>query len=494
VSGSGEIVDRGVAALALLIRQRLLSPVELLEACIARIEARNPSLNALVHLGFEEARAAARAAERAVMAGGPLGPLHGVPTALKDLFDAKAGWPSTLGGIGALRDNRAKADGNFAHRLQRAGAIPVGKTNSPVMGFRGVTDNPLFGPTGNPFDPGRNAGGSSGGSAAAVGDGMLPFAVGSDGGGSIRIPAAWCGVYGYKAAFGRIPRVTRPNAFGSAAPFVFDGPLTRSVEDAALVMSAVAGHDPRDPLSLPDRVDYLAALHLPVRGWRIAYSRNLDVFPVDPRVVATVDRAVQAFAEAGAIVEEVELGLKRPQMELSDLWCRMLVPLNLQGLAVLKAATGIDLGRDHHDDLPAEYWRWVDGCAGLSALDWLNDQIVRTEVHDAIAAVLDRHRLLVSPTLACLPVANAADGNTLGPTRINGEAVDPLIGWCLTYPINFSGHPAASVPAGLAEGLPVGMQIVGRRYADADVIAASAAFERLRPWRDDYRICRDRAL
>jgi amidase/aspartyl-tRNA(Asn)/glutamyl-tRNA(Gln) amidotransferase subunit A len=494
MGGADDLVDRGVAALALLIRQRQLSPVELLEACIARIEARNPSLNALVHLGFEEARVAAKAAERAVMAGEPLGPLHGVPTALKDLFDAKAGWPTTLGGIRALRDNRARADGNFAQRLQRAGALPVGKTNSPVMGYRGVTDNPLFGPTHNPFDLSRNAGGSSGGSAAAVADGLLPFTVGSDGGGSVRIPAAWCGVYGYKAAFGRVPRVIRPNAFGSAAPFVFDGPLTRSVEDAALVMSAVAGQDPRDPLGLPDTVDWLGALRVSVKGWRIGYSRNLDVFPVDPRVTAATDRAVQAFAEAGAIVEEVELGLKRPQMELSDLWCRMLVPLNLQGLAGVKAATGIDLRRDHHDDLPPEYWRWIEGFAGMSALDWFNDQIVRTEVYDAIAGALERYRLLVSPTLACLPVPNAADGNTLGPTSINGEAVDPLIGWCLTYPINFSGHPAASIPAGLADGLPVGLQIVGRRYADADVIAASAAFERLRPWQADYRICRHRPL
>ncbi|MFO1055512.1 MAG: amidase [Dongiaceae bacterium] len=494
MSGADDLVDRGVAALALLIRQRRLSPVELTVACIARVEARNPSLNALVHLGFEEARAAARAAERAVMAGERLGPLHGVPTAIKDLFDAKAGWPSTLGGIPALRDNRAKADGGFAQRLQRAGAIPVGKTNSPVMGYRGVTDNLLFGPTRNPFDTSRNSGGSSGGSAAAVADGMVPFAVGSDGGGSIRIPAAWCGVYGYKAAFGRIPRLTRPNGFASAAPFVFDGPLTRTVEDAALVMSAVAGHDPRDPLSLPDTVDYLGALRQPIAGWRIGYSRNLDVFPVDPRVTEVTDRAVHALAEAGAIVEEVEVGLKRPQMELSDLWCRMLVPLNLQGLAGIKAATGIDLRGAHHDDLPAEYWRWVDGCAGMTAVEWLNDQIVRTEVYDAIAGTLERYRLLVTPTLACLPVRNAGDGNTLGPTRINGEAVDPLIGWCLTYPVNFSGHPAASAPAGLAEGLPVGLQIIGRRYADADVIAASAALERVRPWHADYRICRDRPL
>ena len=222
-AGDDEIGGLGVAELAERIRDRRLSPVEVVEATLRRIEARDPSLNAFVYVDPEGALEAARAAESAVMAGGPLGPLHGVPTALKDLFSAKTGWPTTYGGIPALKHWKADHNGLFCERIEAAGAILVGRTNSPAFGFRGITDNYLFGPTGNPFDATRNPGGSSGGSAAAVGDGMLPFAEATDGGGSIRIPAAWSGLFGYKASWGRVPQVVRPNAFSSTDPFIFTG-------------------------------------------------------------------------------------------------------------------------------------------------------------------------------------------------------------------------------------------------------------------------------
>ena len=196
-----------------------------------------------------------------------------------------------------------------------------------------------------------------------------------------------------------------------------------------------------------------------------------------------VARAVRAFEEAGAIVEEVTLGIKRSQQELSDLWCRMIMPGSLLFFETMKEQ-GIDLLGDHAADLPPEVHAWTEIAQGMSALDTMRDQAMRSEVYDAIQAALADHDLLVTPTLACLPVDNGTDGNT----------VDPLIGWCLTYPINFTGHPAASVPAGLADGLPVGMQIVGRRFADADVLAASAAFERLRPWQASYRIPAERSV
>ena len=493
---SDELAYASAYELAARIRRRDLSPVEVVEACIARIEARNPSLNALVYLGFDDARRAARAAEDAVMRGADLGPLHGVPTAIKDLFDFKPGWPSTLGGIRALRHNIANAYCPYAERMERAGAILVGKTNSSLMGFRGTCDNYLFGPTCNPFNLAKNSGGSSGGSAAAVADGLLPLAEGTDAGGSIRIPSAWCGVYGYKASFGRVPFLARPNAFGNAdAPFLFEGPITRTVEDAALALTALAGYDPRDPFSLENpATDYLAATRRPVRGLRIAYSPNFDVFPVERRVSEVVSRAVRAFEEAGAHVEEVRLGITRPGREISDVWSRLYMLINLHALENFKKA-GLDLLGDHRDDFPPEYLYWVEQGRRMSGLDFYRDQDVRTEVYDAIQGVLNTYDLLITPTLACLPVDNAADGNTVGPGRINGEDIDPLIGWCLTYFLNFSGHPAASIPAGLSpEGLPVGMQIIGRRYADADVLAASAAFERLRPWRDSYQVCRERPL
>jgi amidase/aspartyl-tRNA(Asn)/glutamyl-tRNA(Gln) amidotransferase subunit A len=339
---SDELAYMSASELALRIRRRQLSPVEVLDACIARIEARNPSLNAFVYFGFEDARRRAKEAERDLMSGAALGPLHGVPAAIKDLFDFKPGWPATFGGVRALKNNVVDFYCAFAERMEQAGAILVGKTNSPVMGFRGTCDNYLFGPSRNPFNPAKNSGGSSGGSAAAVADGMLPLAEGTDGGGSIRIPASWCGVYGYKQSFGRVPFVARPNAFAGGAPFLFEGPITRTVEDAALALTAVAGYDPRDPHSLDERVDFTAATRRSIRGWKIAYSPNFDVFPMDRRVTQVVGTAVRAFEEAGAHVEEVKVGIARPQQELSDLWCRLIMPLNVQTFEVMKRA-GIDL-------------------------------------------------------------------------------------------------------------------------------------------------------
>jgi amidase/aspartyl-tRNA(Asn)/glutamyl-tRNA(Gln) amidotransferase subunit A len=478
------------ASLAARIRRKELSPVEVVDAAIARIETHNPKINALIIFGFDDARKAAKAAEAAIMRGNPLGALHGVPIAMKDCFDYKPGWVTTFGGIRALKDYVVDTYCMFAERMERAGAIIVGKTNSPVFGFRGTCDNYLFGPSKNPFDLTKNTGGSSGGSAGAVAAGLLPLCEGTDGGGSIRIPSSWCGVYGYKPSFGRVPLVTRPNAFGGTTPFIFEGPITRTVEDAALAMTVLAGYDSRDPYSVDGSVDFMAALGGSVAGKKIAYTRDYGIFPVDPRVIATVDKALAAFEEAGAHIEEVKIGLSRSQRELSDVWCRFIAPNQVAAIEGFKRE-GIDLLRDHRDDLPPELLHWDEIGRRMTATQYLSDQAVRSEVFDALRGVLDRYDLLVSPTLACLAVDNATDGNTLGPAEIEGEKIDRLIGWCITYLINFIGYPAATVPAGLADnGLPVGMQIVGKRYADADVIAASAQFERLRPWIDTYRRCR----
>src|SRR3954447_1951300 len=368
-----ELARLTAAELAGRIRRRELSPVEVMDAAIGRIEADNERLNAFVHLDLEQARKRAREAEHAVVSGAELGPLHGVPTAMKDLFDFKPGWPTTFGGVRALKDFMPDFYCAWAERMERAGAIIVGKTNSPVMGFRGTCDNPLFGPSRNPFDTSRNTGGSSGGSAAAVAAGLVPVAEGTDGGGSIRIPASWCGIYGYKQSFGRIPYIARPNAFTGLHPFLFEGTLARTVEDAALVTESLAGYDPRDPLSVDDDVDFVSSCRRSIAGMRIAYSPTYDVFPIDGRVAAAVRDAVRALEDAGAHVEEVELGITRDQRELSDLWCRLIMPINVAGIEGLKAG-GIDLLRDHPDDLPTEYREWLERGCRLTALDIANDQ------------------------------------------------------------------------------------------------------------------------
>ena len=343
MSGAEDLArTESAAALAKKIRRKEVSPLEVLDTAIERIEAHNPKINALVIFGYDDARKAAKAAEAAIMRGDAVGPLHGVPIAMKDCFDYKPGWVTTFGGIRALKDYVVDTYCMFVERMEQAGAIFVGKTNSPVFGFRGTCDNYLFGPSKNPFDLTKNTGGSSGGSAGAVAAGLLPLCEGTDGGGSIRIPSSWCGVYGYKPSFGRVPLVTRPEAFGGNVPFIFEGPISRTVEDAALAMTVLAGYDSRDPYSIEGKVDFMAALSGSVAGKKIAYTRDYGIFPVDRRVVAVVDAAVAAFEEAGAHVEEVEIGLRRAQRELSDVWCRFIAPKQVAALEGFKRE-GIDL-------------------------------------------------------------------------------------------------------------------------------------------------------
>ena len=478
------------ATLARKFRKKDISPVEVMDAAIARIETHNSKINALIILHLDEAREAAKKAEKAVMKGEELGPLHGVPVAMKDCFDFKPSWICTFGGIRALKDWTAKSYCMWAERMEKAGAIIVGKTNSPIFGFRGTCDNYLFGPSKNPFDLNKNTGGSSGGSAGAVAAGLLPLCEGTDGGGSTRIPASWSGVYGYKASYGRVPLVTRPDAFSGTIPFIFEGPITRTVEDAALAMSALAGYDSRDPFAVEGSVDFISALKGSMKGKRIAYTRDYGIFPVDPRITAVTDKAVQVFTEAGTHVEEVKFDINHSQWELSEAWCRFVAPKQVAALEGFKRE-GIDIQRDHHDDMPPEFWYWDEIGRKMTVPQFIDDQAIRSDVFDAIRKVLDHYDFIVSPTLASLAVDNARDGNTLGPAEINGEKINRLIGWCMTYLINFTGNPAATVPAGLADnGLPVGMQIVGRRYDDAGVITASATFERQRPWIDTYKKCK----
>jgi amidase/aspartyl-tRNA(Asn)/glutamyl-tRNA(Gln) amidotransferase subunit A len=284
----------------------------------------------------------------------------------------------------------------------------------------------------------------------------------------------------------------RPNAFAGTDPFVAEGPITRTVEDAALVLSALVGYDSRDPYALRDTPDLMGALRGDLEGRRIAYSPDFGVYPVDPRVATSVASAVAAFQEAGAAVDEVEISLPYDQLELADLWCRLIAPLNIGGIEGLKAV-GIDLLGEHRHAMPPEYVRRIELGYQLSVTDRIRDQTMRTQVSDAVQQVVDDYDLLVTPTVSAVQVDNADDGDTVGPREVAGVEVEPLIGWCMTYFLNFSGHPAASIPAGLIDGrLPVGMQIIGNRCDDASVLRASHVFEQLRPWTDTYELCRRR--
>ncbi|MWG36702.1 amidase, partial [Halomarina oriensis] len=454
------------------------SPVALVEHCLERIEARNDRTNAFVTVLADDAREQARAAERAVERGEQLGPLHGIPVGIKDLTSV-AGVRTTYGSV-PLADHVPERDDPVVARLRAAGAIVVGKTNTSEFGHIATTDNDLFGATGNPYDPTKTAGGSSGGSAAAVADGLVPLAQGTDAGGSVRIPASACGVVGIKPSFGRVSRHTRPDAFADANPFTATGPLARTVADAALSLDVMAGTDPADPFSLPTTDErFVDAVDASVDGFRVAYSPTLDAFPVAESVRDVVDEAVEGFADAG-------MGVERADPALGDLWddARRASLVTFQSrmattVAGSEAAFGVDLS-ERLDDLSGVLPAMVERGRTHTAVDIGRANGVRTAVFDAVQELLGEFDLLVSPTLAVPPF----DVDAFGPESVDGEEVDRYTGWYLTQPFNMTGHPAASVPAGTVDGLPVGLQVVGRRHRDADVIAACAAFERERPWSD----------
>ncbi len=471
--------------LAARIRRRDISPVEAVESYLRRIEERNPAINAYTLVLAEQATDAARAAEAAVMSGRPLGRLHGLPVAIKDLDDV-AGVPTSMGSL-AVENRVPRTSAAAVERLLEAGAIVLGKTNTPEFGHKGITDNLRFGPTSTPWKIGYNSGGSSGGSAAAVAGGMAALGQGTDGGGSVRIPASFSGVVGFKPSFGRVPSVTRPDAFLWGHPLVHIGPLARTVGDAALMTSVMAGPHAGDPLTLPDDgVDYLRGAEGARRRFRVAFSPQLGDFPVDRRVAGVVKSAVEVLARSGVQLDEVKLDFGADHDTLARLWVRF-ISVHYGAIARHWKQEGVDLLGEHSEKLTPQFRQMLIDAETIPAVDHALDDVLRTRVFVGLQSVFERYDLIVSPTLAIPPVRNAFDGNTIGPVDIGGETVDPLIGWCMTFPINFTGHPAISVPAGLTpEGLPVGLQIIGRSHADETVLALASRFELAQPWFQDY--------
>jgi Asp-tRNA(Asn)/Glu-tRNA(Gln) amidotransferase A subunit family amidase len=388
----------------------------------------------VVFAAFDEARTRAREIERLLSSGGDAGPLAGVPALIKDSFSAKEGWPISSG-LSILRGNWAHRTTNFPRRVEEAGGVLLGTTNSSVFGFRGTTDSVAFGPCRNPFDHRLNAGGSSGGSAAAVAAGYVPIAGATDVGGSIRIPSAWCGTFGFQPGPGRAPFPGRPNLFGPG-PCFFEGPITRTVGDAALAMDVLHGDDGTDPAALSDRLDFLAAHDRAAsRGLeevRIGVTTDYGVFPVEVEVRAAFERALAVFERLGADLVEADLRIPYPQTLLSDVWGRLTAIGTYAAIEAL-AAQGVDVRSVCPDELPKPMVHWVDAASSTSVAQLLRDQTVRSEIFDAFQRAFTDVDLLVAPTLACMPVPNSDDGFTQGPTEIEGEPVDPLIGWCMPY-------------------------------------------------------------
>jgi aspartyl-tRNA(Asn)/glutamyl-tRNA(Gln) amidotransferase subunit A len=449
--------------LAALIRRKKVSPVEVLDAVLDRIERINPKLNAFVTLTADQARREAKGAERALgKRSAKLGPLHGVPFSVKDLVITKG--VRTTFGTPLYRDNVPAEDAPMVERLKAAGAIMLGKTNTPTFGWIGATHNLLFGPTRNPWNLGRTPGGSSGGASAAAAAGLGALHIGTDGGGSIRIPASFAGIYGLKASFGRIPVYPASGAWSLS----HIGPMTRTVADAALMLQVTAGPDERDQTSLPAaRVDYVKALAGGVKGLRVAWSEDLGFADaVDPEVRGLCAKAGHAFRELGCRVEAVDTGWPSPRDCWSEIFCG--------GIATRMAPY-----LDRKSEIDPGLYRIIETTLKNPPTRYVQAWFDRLAWWEHPRRLFEKYDLLLTPTIACPPFAVGLDN----PTEIAGKPVPPY-GWIpFTFPFNMTGQPAASVPCGFTkDGLPVGLQIVGRRFDDTTVLRASAAFERVRPW------------
>jgi aspartyl-tRNA(Asn)/glutamyl-tRNA(Gln) amidotransferase subunit A len=468
--GGGELSPdelrwRSAIDIARLIRDKQISPVELTESILAAIQAVNPTLNAFCLVTADTARNAAREAEIAVMKAEPLGALHGVPLSLKDVLYTRG--LRTTGGSRLFAELVPEEDAVVVARLKAAGAIVLGKTNTSELGHKALTDNPLFGPTRNPWALDRTPGGSSGGAAAAVASGLGAVGLGTDGGGSVRIPAAFCGVYGVKPSYGRVPQ--HP-VFPGWDHVSHVGPITRTVRDAAAVLDVIAGGDDRDRVSLPrEPGSYLHACDEPIRGLNIAWSPDLGYATVDPRVLAVCENAAAEFESLGCHVEVVNPGWESPEEAFSTLIAAQFYAAWSDQLPAAEPAMDPTLVR------------FIRRGGAVSARDYVLAFGKVSAYWQEVRAFLERFDVLLTPTVAVPPFPLGESP----PRDIAGEPVS-VLGWMpYTFLFNLTGQPAASVPAGWTEdGLPVGLQIVGRRHADRTVLAASAAFEAACPWAD----------
>jgi Asp-tRNA(Asn)/Glu-tRNA(Gln) amidotransferase A subunit family amidase len=450
-----------------LIRARQLSPVELTEAVLARIERLDPRLNAFLTVTAEHARELARAAEGRAMRGELLGPLDGIPYSIKDL-EATAGIRTTLGSR-FTEDHVPGQDSVLAGRLRRSGAVLLGKTNTPHIGYKDMTDNLLGPPCRNPWDLARTAGGSSGGAGAAVAAGLGPLAHGSDGAGSVRIPAALCGVFGLKPSFGRIPSWPSADLWAARS---HPGPLARTVRDAALLLQVMAGPDPRDPLSIDaPPPDFEAACAGDLSGLRVAWSPDLGYAAVDPEVAEATAGAARRFADLGCSVEEARIDWGNP----SD-FHRIIY--SVQHAVRLGERAGA-----RPDWIEPTLMRMVLEAGSVSAIELGRALLARTAFAERVRPTFERYDLLLTPQM---PVAAwpADPGPFEGVADLAGRPARSLFERSpFTYPFNLTGQPAASVPCGFTRaGLPVGLQVVGRWHREPDVLRAAAAFEALQPW------------
>ncbi|WP_236675102.1 amidase [Piscinibacter sp. HJYY11] len=472
-SADNAICRMDAVTLAKRIRSKELSATEVTEAVLRRMDVLEPYLHAFCTPTPEVARAAAKAVDAQIAKGEPIGPLAGVPIGIKDLVATKG--IKTVMGSKLYEEFIPDEDDIVVERLKAAGAVIIGKTNVPEFGYSGVGHNPVFETTRNPWNLAMTSGGSSAGSGASVATGVAPFAIGSDGGGSVRIPSAHCGLYGIKASMGRVAlypgcRDERYPGVSSWETLEHIGPMSRTVADSALMLSVIAGPDPRDRYSIPAAdFDYLeAAQPSSLKGLRIAYSEDWGYAAVDPEVRRVVSEAVAVFEkELGCHVERANPGWRSDAG--ATFWTLVAADTDLTGMRKLIAGREHEIS-PHLVDLVMKPW---------TGADFTDAHTQRKAICNTMWRFMSNYDLLITPTLAVPPFPVHMQGPEIIEGRM-GRNADWL---CFTFPANLTGQPAASIPAGFTkDGLPVGLQIIGRHLDDRTVLRASAAFEQARPW------------
>ena len=457
-----------------LIASKQVSPIELAENSLRRIDELNPTLNAFLAVTPDLAMDAAREAEQAVLRGDPLGPLHGIPISIKDLVDVK-GVRTSMGSL-TTEGHVAGDDAIVVQRIKAAGGVIVGKTNTPEYGQSAMTDNALGDDCRNPWNTDLTPGGSSGGASASVAAGVTPFAQGSDGGGSIRIPASFSGNFGIKGTVGRVPAPIG-GPMGRLPTFTFSvvSPVARTVRDATMLLEVMGGPHSEDPLSMQlEAPDFARALGSGIEGQRVVWSPDLGSAPVEPEVLEATERAAASFEGLGATVEPA--------------------PIEVDVEALFRTFTIV-----HH---PAIYLRFghVYEEKGELMMPWLRRKFELGKAvrgpeflkemsemekwRSQLAGLFETYDLLLTPTMSVTAFPCGQWPTVIAGKELDALSVSERAGYFpFTYPFNMSGSPAASVPCGFSsDGLPIGLQLVGRRGDEATVLRASAAFEEAHPW------------
>lgn len=458
-AGTDELCFASAVQLQRLIRDRVVSPTEIVSTVLAQIERVNPHLNAYCTITAEQALADAQEVESRLARGQFVGPLAGIPVSIKDLVRT-SGVRTTTGSL-VFKDFVPDEDAPTVERLKASGAIVVGKTNTPEFGWRATTDNRVFGETKNPWNLERTPGGSSGGASAALAAGMAPLALGSDGGGSIRIPSAFCGTFGLKPSFGRVPMY--PVAGNELQAHA--GPMTRTVADAALMLDVIAGPDDRDRNSLPAfPTRYVDEIQRDIRGVRVAWSPDLSFAPIEPEIAEHTARAIADLSASGWNITEASPPIEDPFPAFKVLYATG------QGGGI---ARNFDMWRDRLDPGLVAL---VEGSRDISGYDVTVANLERAALSDAFRRFMVDYDVIITPAVPM----TAFELGIVGPSEVAGRPVGHLGFSPFSYPFNLTGQPAAIVPCGFAsDGLPVGLQIVGRRHDDATVLRVAAAYEKL---------------